>query len=183
MNITSRHGIGAGKRCQKSHLAGSSPSRRGSRGVYRPCVQDTHPKVWSHGIEINRHTVEFSSNRRPDQSTPELAFRSAPTRRCRVLLLFYRLLCFFVFLVLLASELISSSAFSQFLAICFPASGITSRLRCSRLYRNLRAASKSAVPGDFTATFRSDAERPRHGRRPGGVDCLCLRALAEDHPE
>src|SRR6478736_5735618 len=114
MNITNQRGISAGMRCQKSHLAGSSPSRRGSRGVYRPCVQDTHPKVRSHGIEINRHTVEFSSNRRPDQSTPELAFRSAPTRRCRVLLFcLYYLFCFFA---LLASELISSSALLQFLA-------------------------------------------------------------------
>ena len=176
MNITSRRGISAGVWCQKSHLAGSSPSRRGSRGVYRPCVQDTHPKVWSHGIEINRHTVEFSSNRRPDQSTPELPSRSAPTRRCRVFLLFL-FLCLARFRAYQLFRVPAISCFSLYrFGNLFP-------LRCSRLYRNLPAASKSAVPSDFTATFHPGTGRPRHGRRLEGRRLSVLEVSSEDHPE
>jgi hypothetical protein len=57
------------------------------------------PKVRSHGIEINRHTVEFSSNRRPDQSNQN--FRSDRLRPgvvgscfCFVLLTAFYCLCF-----------------------------------------------------------------------------------------
>ena len=76
--------------------------------------------AWHHN---SSHTVEFSSNRRPDQSNQN--FHSDRLRPGVVGSCFF-VLYFFVFLVLLASELISSSAshligvFSNFLEFAGP---------------------------------------------------------------
>ena len=88
---------------------GQSPIPDGGRRRHcQPCVQDTRlQEPRSHGIEINRHTVEFSSNRRPNHSYQNLR---SDRRRPGVAQVF-QLFC--------ASELISPAALSQFLAIRF----------------------------------------------------------------
>jgi len=160
----------------------------------------------SHGIEINRHTVEFSSNRRPNHSSRNLrsdrlrpgvvrscccsfflsCFASDPSRSsaafaisCDFLPFHFRLVSF-AFRISDLSRSFPRPALPPGLRLRL---GTSVPLRCSRTVSVLVSPSKSAVRRPFGWDIPCpDTKRPRHCRRPKGDDLTIGLALAEDHP-
>jgi hypothetical protein len=133
------------------------PPRRGSRRrLPTMCSRHSALALRSHGIETNRHTVEFSSNRRPNHSHQN--FRSDRSRPGVVRSHCFALLFFFCLAAL--QILADPPRVSQFLAISLPAWFL--RLPHFRSYQIGTAACASTWPSARLVLFA-----PR-----GAPDCI-----------